>query len=275
MKPKTTYEMYKFASCPGFSKNYDEKVQMLAGLAFKEQWHFSGEKESNKEILFKYIHHTFNRLFEEWKNARDTQVKNSKICLYNDDKNACFNTGLYTENYESIYGLFARNTNQRQPLPWYFIGFKRKSELFHPILPTRANYFDDISSIIFDFRLTIRIDCEHILKDNKSRLPLELRNIQNLGGAVEMTKKRIAANYRLAVPQYFRNRIQLLIPLFGSDPDDLNVKAVIPVEKFSSSGEAYYLGRTCLTMDMAYNNARLIAKLDSNWLKPRKTANTS
>ena len=27
-----------------------------------------------------------------------------------------------------------------------------------------------------------------------------------------------------------------------------------------------YLGRTCLTMEMAYNNARLIAKPESEWL---------
>ncbi|MDY2966747.1 MAG: DUF3825 domain-containing protein [Vescimonas coprocola] len=29
-----------------------------------------------------------------------------------------------------------------------------------------------------------------------------------------------------------------------------------------------YLGHTCLTLDMAYNNARLIARPDSAWLKP-------
>ena len=28
----------------------------------------------------------------------------------------------------------------------------------------------------------------------------------------------------------------------------------------------YYQGHTCLTLDMAYNNARLIAKPESNWL---------
>ena len=30
----------------------------------------------------------------------------------------------------------------------------------------------------------------------------------------------------------------------------------------------YYQGHTCLTMDMAYSNARLIAKPESNWLLP-------
>lgn len=30
--------------------------------------------------------------------------------------------------------------------------------------------------------------------------------------------------------------------------------------------ETCYQGHTCLTLDMAYNNARLIAKPESNWL---------
>ena len=30
----------------------------------------------------------------------------------------------------------------------------------------------------------------------------------------------------------------------------------------------FYSGRTCLTLDMAINNARLIAKPDDEWLKP-------
>ena len=34
----------------------------------------------------------------------------------------------------------------------------------------------------------------------------------------------------------------------------------------NSSGN-FYQGHTCLTLEMAYNNARLIAKPDSNWLR--------
>jgi hypothetical protein len=31
--------------------------------------------------------------------------------------------------------------------------------------------------------------------------------------------------------------------------------------------EQHYYGATCLTMDMAYNNARLLVKPESDWLK--------
>lgn len=38
-------------------------------------------------------------------------------------------------------------------------------------------------------------------------------------------------------------------------------------ERFLSK---YYQGHTCLTLDMAYNNARLIARPNSDWLNVRE-----
>ena len=81
-----------------------------------------------------------------------------------------------------------------------------------------------------------------------------------LNGAIDTMKKRVSANYKLAVPQYYDGKIQLLLPLcLLSDtiPD-----VAITVTKT----ETCYQGHTCLTLDMAYNNARLIAKPESNWL---------
>ncbi|HBG02641.1 MAG TPA: hypothetical protein DDW87_13925, partial [Firmicutes bacterium] len=81
--------------------------------------------------------------------------------------------------------------------------------------------------------------------------------------------RRIKTNYRLPVPQFYfgTKKIQLLIPLYSSDPRNNEVKAVIPIEKDDTG--TLYLGRTCLDMEQAYNNARLIAKLDSAWLAPQ------
>lgn len=73
-------------------------------------------------------------------------------------------------------------------------------------------------------------------------------------------KKRVSENYKLAIPQYFDGKIQLLLPLClqsDSKPD-----LALVVTKVGN----YYQGHTCLTLDMAYNNARLIAKPESNWL---------
>ena len=82
-----------------------------------------------------------------------------------------------------------------------------------------------------------------------------------------MVKSEAKRNYKLAIPQYYSGNVQLLLPIkledYNKDPD---VALVIYKE-----GDRY-VGKTCLTLDMAYNNARLISKpVHPNtltWLKP-------
>ncbi len=110
---------------------------------------------------------------------------------------------------------------------------------------------------------------QHILSDeeNMKRIPSEIQEVKNLqhifSGAIDMMKKKVSANYKIAVPQYFNGKIQLLLPLCLVDP---NVPDLALVVTKNSSGN-FYQGHTCLTLEMAYNNARLIAKPDSNWLR--------
>lgn len=249
-------------------------LESLAQLAAKEEWNTRSadaeQQQYQHPILYSYVQHTFKRLREEYDAASDQMVKQSKIAICEDK--ACFNTGLYTENYEQIYGLFSKNRNPGLQ-PWYMVGFFRESDLelnsFVP-LPTRAEYFQNISDLVFDYRLEIRINSDHILNDanNVSRLPEMFRDpsrrgllINVFGGAVNVAKKRVATNYKLAIPQFYEGKVQLLIPLClaGDEPD-----AALVIYREG----AIYQGRTCLTIDQAYNNARLIAKPESNWLKP-------
>ena len=77
-----------------------------------------------------------------------------------------------------------------------------------------------------------------------------------------MMKLKVSANYKLAVPQYFNGKIQLLLPLCLNDGVTPDLALVVTK---NDSGN-FYQGHTCLTMDMAYSNARLIAKPTTNWL---------
>lgn len=70
-------------------------------------------------------------------------------------------------------------------------------------------------------------------------------------------KSQRKENYVL---QYYEGKIQLLLPLCLMSDDKPDV--AIAVTKKDNS----YQGHTCITLDMAYNNARLIAKPESNWL---------
>ena len=99
-------------------------------------------------------------------------------------------------------------------------------------------------------------------------MPQEIKNSSNMQsaliGAIDIMKKRVTANYKIAVPQYFDGKIQLLLPLYLLEKSQPDLALVVTKNQAGNS----YQGHTCLTMQMAYNNARLIAKPDSNWLIP-------
>ena len=80
--------------------------------------------------------------------------------------------------------------------------------------------------------------------------------------AINHAIMRVERNYKTGIPMYNRGRIQLLLPLFLLNRDPANLALVV-----SRSGEVYD-GSTVLTLDMAYNNARLITRPDKEWLNP-------
>lgn len=89
-------------------------------------------------------------------------------------------------------------------------------------LPCRVRFAEDPSELVFDYRLPIRSNIDHILGDeeNLTRIPASLMGEDNslllrraFEGAVVEAARRAAANYTLAVPQFYGGRIQLLLPL--------------------------------------------------------------
>lgn len=259
--------LYEFAYIP--SKWFD-MLNYLSSIAIKENWKYKNvyEDKRNQEtpILENYIYHTFSRLAYE-RNRSCDEDKNTKIFIT--DNIACFNTGLFNRNYKPIYTFFEKNNRLDSDLEWVLKGFHTDSsqELIRfGTLPSRANYFDSLSDLIYDTKLDLRINTEHILDNptNRDRIPKGVRHLPTLPmlfeGAVQMAKKKIEANYNVAVPQYYQDQIQFLIPISLLDMEKVDL--VLAVTRRGS----YYTGTTCLTMDMAYNNARLIAKPSSEWL---------
>lgn len=247
--------LFEFAYCPQF----DAKLDLLADIAAPEPWALPGD--TGLPILWNFVHHTFKRIAEDC----DEAGMPSKVCLSDDGLRACFNTGLYTLNFEPIYCLFEQNRIPGRQ-PWFLRGFFRESDArlaSFAKLPERATYFREISDLVFDYRMDIRINRDHILTDpeNLQRLPEILRNPTAFDGAVSIAKKKVAGNYRLAIPQYHDGSVQLLIPI-GYDSSKADAALVISREKL------FYTGHTCLTLRMAYNNARLIAKPETDWLRP-------
>ena len=242
-----------------FCADYDSKIATLASLS-PEKWSFGLNQDNT--ILKNYIKHTFLKLEEENKIAEFTEEK----------QYALFNTGLYTVYYESIYGYFVPNKNANKQR-WFLDGFYTSYQLGMIGIvnhPPRANYFSDLEAFVFDTNCEIVPQYRHIFDDaeNFLRIPMGIRESPNkimlFDGAVKRAKHMIDANYKTAVPQYYKGKIQLLIPicLVSENKPDL----ALVVSKNDAGNQ--YLGHSCLSLDMAYNNARLIARPDSIWLHP-------
>ena len=216
--------VYDFAFCP------EPCYERLADLADPEDW------GPGNRILKNYLSFSFSRAV--FLTERDVdQTAPSNLPLVFDDDRCLFNTGLYTRRYETIYGLFEPNTKPDARQRWFLKGFFKESD--------------------------------HILGDeeNLTRIPASLMGEGNslllrraFGGAVVEAARRAAANYTLAVPQFYGGRIQLLLPLCltGDKPE-----LALTIQR----EDGFYAARTCLTLDMAYNNARLICRPETSWIK--------
>jgi hypothetical protein len=126
-----------------------------------------------------------------------------------------------------------------------------------------------VSDLLYDTELELRKNVDHIIDDNRDRFPEPFRSMKDnfqlriaLEGAIDHSVKRVERNYKTAVPQYYQGHMQLLLPLCMTS----QTKADLALAVYREGN--VYLAATCLTLDMAYNNARLIARPDTEWLEP-------
>jgi hypothetical protein len=215
-------------------------------------------------VLESYLRWTFIRLNSE-----------QKVRIV-DGRAATFNTGLVTPNQEEIFALFEPNGPEHS-LPWKLKGFRVASNIellrvFGGDLPEMAEYFTDPTELLYDRRCDLMINLDHIIDENISRFPASMSENKHLArnllqSAESNTRKRVQRNYKTAIPQFYQGRIQLLLPLCLEQPSRADLALV--VSRISvDNGSDVYRGNTVLTLDMAYNNARLLARPDSDWLTP-------
>lgn len=241
--------------------------EYLKNLAAPEDWTYKNDRHDfDYPVLVNYILYTFKKLAILY-----NESKSDEWLLINDNF-IIFDTGLLTKNYENIYMILEKtNSNSRTTKPYKSKGFFKESDnqiCIYEKLPKRAKFINHIEDLIFDTNAKIVANFEHILEDeeNRQRIPESVRNspnlISNLNGEINRVKKRIECNYKIAVPQCYKDKIQFLLPLSLSN-DPTKTDLVLVVNKISN---VCYKGFTCLTLDMAYNNARQIAKPETEWL---------
>ena len=276
----------------------------LAEKAIPESWDFAGSDHKDYQILIQYIKYTFYRLMRENKIciSGDRQFacfNTGLVDRHYDDIYACFqpnDPGSETEWKFSGFCTAASRTLGKQvvyyfsPLPQPPRYFEHGDQLF---FDTSRQLLTDFDHIIIDniSRLPLQFlsdqfnDCpearaiteelrtaefqrkrelyeqlRNIISDN-SRLFIRIQN--RIKDAIELAKKRVSRDYKTAVPSYYpkRNSMSLILPLCLVDEEVPDVALVV---EQTHSGN--YQGQTILTLAQAYIDARLLCRLNSEWL---------
>ena len=285
----------------GFSVEVlNEKVSELAAIALPENWYFGPQPPADfaYPILKSYLRYTFIRLQHEGK------VLTSDSRRYRAFNTGLLDTllrpvyGLFIQSQDQPQwnlGFCIAGEG--------YTGKKLVAQFAQ--LPVAANYLANAEQAFYHLAAGApQVDWQHVVKDNMARLPLGFleqyapagftprstqglttpeffdykrtftealdadpagyRNlVRKLEEALQRTLRRTQVNYTTAVPTYYPkiNSIDLLLPLCLANENTADLALVVRREP---SGK--YIGHTVLTMRQAYNNARLICKLDEHWL---------
>lgn len=261
------YDLFAFAYIPNWYLQLDE----LAEMALPKPWRFRDTEYSYKNtdnpILERYLQSTFRKLAIDYANEKDAAKRQSIFHFENEF--ACFHTGLYTRQYKGIYACFSRNHKTDSVLKWYFRGFADEcSPLLRYIEPLPKKPIDilPLHGIHYLPNYPTRVNVEHILGDsaNIERLPESIQDATNLPllleTAVELARRQVTVTPSLIVPQVYQQRVQYLLPLCMIDMEHPDLAMTL------REMDGYYMASTCLTLQMAYLNARMIARSTAPWL---------
>lgn len=276
----------------------------LADKAIPENWDFTGSDQKDYHILIQYIKYTFYRLTREDKVcvSGDRQFacfNTGLVDKHYDDIYACFipnDPGSETEWKFAGFCTAANRTLGKQivnyfsPLPKPPMYFERGEQLFFDLSRELLTDFDhiiidNINRLPLQFlydqfndvpeareiaeelreaephrRRELYDRLREIVQDN-DRLFLRIQN--RIKDSIELAKKRVSRDYKTAIPSYYpkRNTMSLMLPLCLVTEDTPDVALVVEQTR---SGN--YQGQTILTLSQAYVDARLLCRLNSEWL---------
>src|SRR5690242_2385039 len=92
-----------------FMPKFDEQIEYLASIAEPEDWDYHNTPcGESKPILRNYLKYSYRRIAQE-----------KKIAVTQDEKHACWNTGLVTAHQESIYIIFEENKFTDRQSYWH------------------------------------------------------------------------------------------------------------------------------------------------------------
>lgn len=240
----------RFANITPISK----KLNDLVGISEPEKWSI----EKKNDLIHRYLFCIF-----------DLAIKQEVVFINSLETMAVFNTGLLTLNGQDIFGKFVSNKSPSSDRMWYLENFYKDSDrsLMKEFreLPRFVQHFLNPADAYYNTRLNLKKELDHILDDNFDRLPSALQTLDSqtlrivVNGAIDISLKKIERNNRLVVPQIHYGKVTYLMPI-----DLVGQRYALAVEKLNDQ----YRANTIFTVNMAYMQARLIAKPESDWLIP-------
>ncbi len=248
-------------------------VKLQTNLCEEENWDYIQKPTGGNPILRSYLNQTFKRVYDQGKIVEGTSSRGGNYSY--------LNTGLVDVFQNEIFAFFIENPKYTESTAWgiktpkwRFLEFNTdQSEYFKYFneIPEIATYFEETETkkLIFDTTITIRPNWDHLNQRKKRVASEEINNMkeQEFRDAIEdsitMARKRIKRNYKTAIPHYYNNDIQFLVPLCERKNRGKALAAMV-IQKT----EQIYEVTTILSLDQAYNNARLLAKPDREWLNP-------
>ncbi|MEO0768747.1 MAG: DUF3825 domain-containing protein [Cyanobacteria bacterium J06649_4] len=298
---KVTRSIVHLSKFVGFTpETLNQKVSELAVIALPERWYFGPQPPDNfaYPILKSYLRYTFIRLQHEQKvvqsSSRQYYAFNTGLLdkLLRPIFALLLPHPIQQNSWELTFCIPGEGSGKLLVANF-------------PDLPAPANYLSNPAKVFYQLSAGApEVDWHHVIKDNMERLPQEFiaqyapagftpkdtrtlvgpdfhsykksfadaldadpaayRNIVNrIEAALSRTLAKTQINYKTAVPTYYPNinSIDLLLPICLVTE---GIADCAIVARQADSGK--YIGHTILTLRQAYNNARLICKLDEHWL---------
>lgn len=282
----------------------------LAEKAVREDWDFAESPVKDNHILIQYIKYTFYRLQRENKvcissDGAFAAFNTGLVDKYYNDIYACFYPNDPGEETRWKFAGFctaaSRDLGKQlisrfNPLPQPPKYVQRSEDLIFDLDRPMHTDFDHIiidnirrlplrflADQFMDFpeaqKLASEIETadyydkkelyeqlKEIIRDN-GRLYVRIQN--RIKDAIELARKRVRWNYKTAIPSYYpqNDSMSLMLPLCLVDDTTPDVALVV---ELTNSGN--YQGQTIITIPQAYIDARLLCRIDSEWLTAVETA---
>ena len=249
-------------------------------LLIKEKW-----KRNNKSKLGFYLKALCFFIWREQKECDSTHGNGYTFSL--DKKYCVINTGLmdkygnyiyildHTPSIPNFYDKVISIVNNKADL----INFKFKIN-DAKYLPSPVQFFKDKRELIFDaeyddFDLDDTAHLYHIIQERIGRFPKKyqretpLNLCEKLKSSIRQAIMISKTDYKYIVPKYDfeRQKIQFLIPLYLDNNLDESPELVLVIGKQDNGIWNIF---TVLNSEDAYDDARLISRVNDTWLNNNK-----